>query len=517
MRSDTASPARDAIGLIAGGGNLPLVLAKAVKARGHPLVCLALDDADASLVSLADHTYHVRFGQVEDVIAALRRHGARRVLMVGRVSRTDLVDRGDALFRRWLGEAPDRRDRSVFRRGVQRLHDLGVDVASPLEFAPELAVPADVLTRRVPTEPEWHDIRLGLSVARAVAALDAGQTVVLKRGVILAVEAAEGTDAAIRRGGGLAAGTVVVKAARPDQDPRFDLPTIGAQTVALLQDVGAAVLAVETGKTPLLHPPEGGAGGDPARLSLAGGGCFAGIHLRGGGAPRRWVPGGVLLPADGVGAAGKSCGQSGQAAHAAPGYPATGGRSLSRCGCRRGICGTPRRRRGAPDDGCAGGAPAVWGAGGRPDRGADARQPAPGDPRAPAGHAGCRAGTARGPARALVPPARPHRVPGAPGRAASNGIGPAGAGRAGDLRCDGRVGRARRSHRDGNTGSGRAGHPDGGRVPPALAELEDCQADRQCTVCRAAEYPGRPRNCPGTAPRPDAWRRDRAHRADAPD
>ena len=95
MRSDTASPARDAIGLIAGGGTLPLVLAKAVKARGHPLVCLALDDADASLVSLADHTYHVRFGQVEDVIAALRRHGARRVLMVGRVSRTDLVDRGD--------------------------------------------------------------------------------------------------------------------------------------------------------------------------------------------------------------------------------------------------------------------------------------------------------------------------------------------------------------------------------------------------------------------------------------
>src|SRR2546426_8441732 len=150
MRSDTASPARDAFGLVAGGANLPLVLAKAVKARGHPLVCLALDDADASLVSLADHTYHVRFGQVEDVIAALRRHGARRVLMVGRVSRTDLVDRGDALFRRWLGEAPDRRGQTVFRRGVQRPHDLGGGRASPLEVSPELAGSADVVPRPVP-------------------------------------------------------------------------------------------------------------------------------------------------------------------------------------------------------------------------------------------------------------------------------------------------------------------------------------------------------------------------------
>lgn len=270
MRSDTAWPDRDAIGLIAGGGTLPIVLARAVKARGHPLVCLALDDADTSLGTLADHTYHVHFGQVEDVIAALRRHGARRVLMAGRVSRADLVDRGDAMFRRWLGEAPDRRDQSVFRRGVQRLHDLGVEVASPLEFAPELAIPAGVLTRRAPTELEWHDIRLGLSVARTVAALDAGQTVVLKQGVILAVEAAEGTDAAIRRGGGLAAGSVVVKAARPDQDPRFDLPTIGAQTIALLQDVGAAVLAVDAGKTLLLDRREAVAMADRAGLALVG-------------------------------------------------------------------------------------------------------------------------------------------------------------------------------------------------------------------------------------------------------
>src|SRR2546427_694177 len=179
MRSDAASPGGDAIGLIAGAGSLPLVLAKAVKARGHPLVCLALEDADPSLLPLADHTYRVQFGQIEEVIAALKRHGARRVLI-------------------------------------------------------------------------------------------AGQTVVLKRGVILAVEAAEGTDATIRRGGSLAAGSVVVKAARPDQDPRFDLPTIGAQTVGLLQEVGATVLAVEAGKTLLLDRVEALTVADRAGIAIVG-------------------------------------------------------------------------------------------------------------------------------------------------------------------------------------------------------------------------------------------------------
>lgn len=270
MRSDPVPPGRDAIGLVAGGGSLPLVLAKAVKARGHPLVCLALEGADSALLPLADHSYQVQFGQIEEVIAALKRHGARRVLMVGRVSRTDLLDRGDAVFRRWLSGAPDRRDQTVFLRGLQRLRDLGVEVASPLEFAPELAVPAGALTRRVPTETEWDDIRLGISVARTVAALDAGQTVVLKRGVILAVEAAEGTDATIRRGGSMAVGSVVVKAARPDQDPRFDLPTIGVQTIALLQEVSATVLAVEAGKTLLLDRATALAAADRAGIAVVG-------------------------------------------------------------------------------------------------------------------------------------------------------------------------------------------------------------------------------------------------------
>ncbi len=269
MRNDPAGR-RDTIGLIAGGGSLPVELASAIKARGHPLVCLALEDADPGLARLADHAYAIRFGQMEAAVAALQRHGAGRVVMAGRVSRTDLLERGDTLFRDVLAEASDRRDQSVFVRVAARMAQLGLSVVGPLDFAPELAVASGVLTRRAPTADEWEDIGLGMSVARAVAAQDVGQTVVLKRGVILAVEAAEGTDATIRRGGEMAPGAVVVKAARPEQDPRFDLPAVGTHTVALLEEVGAAALAVEAGRTLLLDRPRVLNAADRAGVAIVG-------------------------------------------------------------------------------------------------------------------------------------------------------------------------------------------------------------------------------------------------------
>jgi len=269
MRNDR-SERHAAIGLIAGGGGLPLLLARAVKSRGHLLVCLALEGADPALTRLADHVYQIRFGQMGDAVAALQRHGATRVLLAGRVSRTDLLDGGDALFRRVVAEAADRRDQTVFTQVLTRMRDLGIEVLSPLEFAPDLAVPSGVLTRRSPSDEEWADIRLGMVVARTAAALDVGQTVVLKRGVILAVEAAEGTDAAIRRGGTMAEGVVVAKAARPAQDLRFDLPAVGAQTIALLQEVGASALAVEAGKTLLLERTDALAAADRAGIACVG-------------------------------------------------------------------------------------------------------------------------------------------------------------------------------------------------------------------------------------------------------
>lgn len=270
MRSDASPRGQEVTGLIAGRGSLPVELARAVKARHHALVCVALEGADAALDQLADHINHIQFGQLEEAIVALRRHGATRVLVAGGVSRTDLLKQGDSLYERSMGELRDRRDQTVFTHLTARMRELGLEVISPLEFVPDLAVSPGVMSRHRPTEDEWDDIMLGMTVARALAAQDVGQTVVLKRGVILAVEAAEGTDATIRRGAAMVNGSVVVKAARPKQDARFDLPTIGAHTIALLTELHAAVLAVEAGKTLLLERPQALAAADQAELAIVG-------------------------------------------------------------------------------------------------------------------------------------------------------------------------------------------------------------------------------------------------------
>ncbi|MDR7401483.1 MAG: UDP-2,3-diacylglucosamine diphosphatase LpxI [Armatimonadota bacterium] len=259
-----------AVGLLAGSGRLPVILARAIKGRGHSVVCLALEGADAALASVADHVHPVDFGQVEQVLAVLGRYGADRLVLAGGVSRAALLRPGDGLFARWMAEAADRRDHPLFLHVAARLEAAGVRVVGPLEFAPDLAAPEGVLTRRRPSAEQWEDIRTGIAVARALADLDVGQTVVLRRGVILAAEAAEGTDIAVRRGAALAEGVVVVKAARSRQDPRFDLPTVGPDTAALLAQVRAAVLAVEARRTLLLDREETVRIADAAGLAVVG-------------------------------------------------------------------------------------------------------------------------------------------------------------------------------------------------------------------------------------------------------
>jgi len=255
--------------LIAGTGRLPEILAEAVKARGHRLAWLAVGD-EVPRSHLADHVVRVALGELDAVRAFLQTHRVRHALLAGRVPRSLLVSDGAARFRRELGRQHDRRDQAVLLMIAGLLAQVGVTVISPLEFVRELLVEVGVLTRREPSEAEWADIHFGMPVARAIAALDVGQTVVVKDGVILAVEAAEGTDATIQRGGLLVDGIRVVKAARPGQDERFDLPTIGTQTIEVLTGVRASVLAIEAGHTLLLDRPQTIAAANAAGIALVG-------------------------------------------------------------------------------------------------------------------------------------------------------------------------------------------------------------------------------------------------------
>jgi DUF1009 family protein len=260
----------DVIGLIAGAGRLPVILAEAVKARGHELVCVTIEGDGRALEPIADAAYHAGFGEIERIITILRRHRAHRVLMAGQVQRRRMVGEGDHVFRRRLAATDDRRDQAAFRAVVRAFAEHGIAVVSPLEFIGHLLIGPGVLTARAPNEAEWDDIWFGMQIGRAIADLDIGQTVVVKSGVILAVEAAEGTDAAIRRAGTLADGGVVVKVARSLQDERFDLPAIGPQTLASLIEAKAAVLAVEAGRTFLLDRAETSAAADQHGIAIVG-------------------------------------------------------------------------------------------------------------------------------------------------------------------------------------------------------------------------------------------------------
>src|SRR5262249_53062461 len=157
-------------------------------------------------------------------------------------------------IRWWYGRRPDNRDDTLLLSVIAEFAKDGIRFESALDLCPELLVPPGVLTRRAPTAREEADIAFGWAVAKEMGRLDVGQSVVVKERTVLAVEAIEGTDRAIARAGELchAGGFVVVKVAKPQQDMRFDVPTVGTATVEALYRAGGRALAIEAGKTIVL-------------------------------------------------------------------------------------------------------------------------------------------------------------------------------------------------------------------------------------------------------------------------
>jgi DUF1009 family protein len=196
-------------------------------------------------------------GELGAALGALRSAGAREAVMAGKVPKASLYGEGAALrldteARRLLRGVRDRRDDSLLRALADTLEERGIRLLPQAQLVPELMAGEGPLGRTRPTPEQAADIAFGWSIARAVAGLDIGQTVVVKDRAVLAVEAIEGTDAAIRRGGAIGAGAAVVKVAKPDQDPRFDVPAIGLDTVSTLIEVRASALAFEAERTVVL-------------------------------------------------------------------------------------------------------------------------------------------------------------------------------------------------------------------------------------------------------------------------
>jgi hypothetical protein len=249
----------EVLGLIAGQGVFPLEVARTAQRRGVRVACVALrNQTRPEIEGAVESITWIYPGEVGAGLAAFRAAGVREVVMAGKVTKSDLFENPDALrldakAAGLMSEITDRKDDTILGKLADFLETLGLRILPQYALTPELLVEEGVLTATRPSEAQRADIAFGFPIAKTIGALDIGQTVVVKDRAVLAVEAIEGTDAAIRRAGAIARGACVVKVAKPGQDPRFDVPTIGPGTVAVLAEANVAVLAIEAGATVVLE------------------------------------------------------------------------------------------------------------------------------------------------------------------------------------------------------------------------------------------------------------------------
>ena len=262
------------VGLIAGRGELPVIAARALRADGHRVVAAGFDEPTrAALAGEVDAYHDLRLGQVEKLIRAFTAAGVASALLLGKIhkARTFSDFRPDLRAARIWMSLPDRRDDTILRAVVDELAREGVVVEEAGRWLGALFAAPGKLSRREPDESERADIGFGFRLAREIGRLDIGQTVVVRHLAPVAVEALEGTDLTIRRGGEVAGpGVVVVKTAKPDQDFRFDVPVVGLETARSAVAAQAAVLAIEAGRTLFVQREETVALLDANRVALWG-------------------------------------------------------------------------------------------------------------------------------------------------------------------------------------------------------------------------------------------------------
>ncbi|MBV9464395.1 MAG: UDP-2,3-diacylglucosamine diphosphatase LpxI [Verrucomicrobiae bacterium] len=246
------------LGIIAGNRKFPLIFADAARKRGvKKLVAVAFEgETDPALAEHVDAIEWVRLGKLNDLVKSFQRHEVRDVVMVGQIAPKNLFSRVslDLRMTMLLAKLHRKNAETIFGAIGEELSKDGLRLVPHLDFLEDLIPKAGALTRKAPSREQRQDIDFGVKIAKQVSAIDIGQTVVVKEGVVLAVEAFEGTDSALRRGGELGqGGAVAVKVSKPGQDLRFDVPVLGVSSVETASKAGIAVLAIEAGRSLLLE------------------------------------------------------------------------------------------------------------------------------------------------------------------------------------------------------------------------------------------------------------------------
>ncbi len=243
----------ESIGIIAGGGQFPLLFIEAAHAAGRRVVVIAhKGETDGKVSEAADAVCWVKLGQLGKVISFFKQEGVGETVFLGTITKTQIFRdvlpdfKGLTLW----NKIDRKQDDAILRAIAGTLEKEGINVLESTLYLRHLLFPVGVITRKKPNKNQRLDIEFGWQNARAIGKLDIGQCVVVRNCTVLAVEAIEGTDATILRGGTLAKEqAVVVKVKKPGQDFRFDLPATGLTTIRSLQQVQGAVLAVEAGQT----------------------------------------------------------------------------------------------------------------------------------------------------------------------------------------------------------------------------------------------------------------------------
>lgn len=264
----------DILGIIAGNGVYPRLLAEAArKANVKKIVAAAFtDETDPVLEQQVDILEWMRVGQLGRLLKFFRGHDVQHAIMAGQIAPKNLFDlRPDLKALMLLGKLKERNAESIFAAIADELAKIDVELLPATTFLEDsLAQPGLIAGQKLSPRQE-QDVELGWKVAKEIARLDIGQTVIVKNGTIVAVEALEGTNEAIKRGGALSReGAVMIKVSKPNQDMRFDVPVIGVETIRIATESGVRVIAVEAGKTLLLERDAVADLAEAAAISLVG-------------------------------------------------------------------------------------------------------------------------------------------------------------------------------------------------------------------------------------------------------
>lgn len=263
----------DALGIVAGKGQFPVIVARNARERGMFVAVAGFHGhTDPAIGKEADAFVMLHLGQVGKLVEFMHRHKVENICFAGAISKPKALDlRPDMKALRIIFSLRGKGDDALLRAVAEELARENLTVISAAAFAPSLLAPAGVQTKRAPSEEEWEDIRFGWPIAQTMGKLDIGQLVIIRSGIVAAVEALEGTDAALERGGKLGgAGCVAVKIFKPGQDNRMDQPAMGPKTLRVMAEYGYGCLAYQARDALFFDIDEAVRIADKAGISIIG-------------------------------------------------------------------------------------------------------------------------------------------------------------------------------------------------------------------------------------------------------